>query len=284
MPIVAALSIARPLLEQLVACPFEGRVLGRFERAINLADTGGWVIALTSPEMGRGPFSVVVAASSDFFNEFTVGQRVRADQDGLTVGRWRLDWSTAAIWEPRLVSPPQPLHLDTATIQILKPYTHWPDPAAVNAALKQRLEQAAAQFTQALVDHQTNPERLAPAAVVLAGLGNGLTPAGDDYLVGSMVALWMGSLKPLLPEIANAAVPQTTTLSAAFLSAAAQGEFMEPWHNLAQSLYTGEIESLGLALTEVAHFGASSGRDALAGFTTTMLSLQEWNFTTPIDE
>lgn len=59
---------------------------------------------------------------------------------------------------------------------------------------------------------------------------------------------------------------------------------MEPWHNLAQSLSTGDVESLSLALTQVAHFGASSGRDALAGFATTMLSLQEWNFTIPIDE
>jgi len=275
LPTLTALSIARPLLEQLVARPFEGWVLGRFERAINLADAGGWVIALTSPELGQGSFSVVVAASSDFFNEFAVGQQVRADQDGLTVGRWYLDWSTAAIWEPKLAPPSQPLQLDAAIIQLLKPYTHWPDPAEVNTALRQRLGQAAAQFTQAITDHQTDARRVAQAAALLAGLGNGLTPAGDDYLVGAMAALWLDNLKPLLPEIAKAAVTQTTTLSAAFLRAAARGEFMEPWHNLAQSLSAGDVKSLSLALTQVAHFGASSGRDALAGFATAILSLQE---------
>lgn len=270
MPTLTALSIARPLLEALAIHPFEGRLLGRFERAINLADTGGRVIALTLPEIGQGPFSVV-AANSDFFNEFASGQPVRADRHGLTAGKWHLDWSAATIWEPRLASPPQPLHLNSAIIYILKPYSAWPNPAEVNAVFRQRLRQAAAQFTQALIDDKANTAQVAKAASSLAGLGSGLTPAGDDYLVGAMAALWLTGFKTILPEIAKAAVSQTTTLSAAFLTAAARGEFMEPWHNLAQSLYARDVESLSGALAQVADFGASSGRDALAGFVTTIL-------------
>lgn len=250
-------------------------MLGRFERAINLADSAGWVIAVTGPEIGRGPFSVVVAAPPDFFNQFTIGQPVIADRRGLTVGKWRLNWNTAAVWEPRLISPVQPLSLNSSTIQVFKPYTNWPDPAEVSAPLRQRLQQAAAQFTHALVDDKVNMPQVAQAASFLAGLGSGLTPAGDDYLVGAMAALWLAGLKTLLPEIAAAAVPQTTTLSVAFLNAAAQGEFMEPWHHLAQNLYPGNIESLSRALTQVAAFGASSGRDALAGFATTLSLLPE---------
>ncbi len=274
LPTLTALSIARPLLEKLTDHPFEGRVLGQFERAINLADSAGWVIAVTGPEIGRGPFSVGVAAPPDFFNQFVVGQPIRADQLGLTVGKWHLNWSAAAVWEPRLISPTQPLLLNSSTIQVLKPYTHWPDPAEVSAPLRQRLQQAAAQFTQALVDDTVNLPQVAQAASFLAGLGSGLTPAGDDYLVGAMAALWLTDLKALLPEIAAAAVLQTTTLSAAFLNAAARGEFMEPWHHLAQNLYPGNIESLSQALALVVTFGASSGRDALAGFTTTLYRLK----------
>ncbi|NJN98916.1 MAG: DUF2877 domain-containing protein [Anaerolineales bacterium] len=273
MPTLTALSIARPLLEALAIHPFEGRVMGRFERAINLAEPTGWVIAVTGPEIGRGPFSVVVAAPPDFFNQFAVGQPVIADQHGLTVGKWRLDWSAAAVWEPRLISPTQPLRLTSKIVHALRPYIDWPAPTESTPVLGERLRQAAAQFSQALGD-KTKAEQVARAASSLAGLGSGLTPAGDDYLVGAMAALWLTDLKALLPEIAAAAVPQTTTLSAAFLTAAARGEFLEPWHHLAQSLYTGTIESLSRALAQVATFGASSGRDALAGFTTSLYRLR----------
>jgi hypothetical protein len=183
--------------------------------------------------------------------------------------------SAAKIWEPRLICSRQSLHLNSAVVRILKPYTncsHWVE---VNPVLSQRLVEVAIGLNHALVDGKATTEQVSRAASLLAGLGSGLTPAGDDYLVGVMAALWLAGFKSLLPHIAEVAIPQTTTLSAAFLRAAAQGEFVEPWHELAQSLDTGEAELLSRAAVRVAQFGASSGRDALAGFSTTLLSLQE---------
>lgn len=245
-------------------------MLGRFERAVNLANPAGWVISITLPEVGQGPFSIVVAANADFFNAFVPDLVVTADRHGLTAGRWHLDWHAVAVWEPQLAGSAQPFHLTSKLIPALKPYTNWPNRAEVTAVLRKRLRQAAAQFGQALGD-KTNAEQIGRAAASLAGLGNGLTPAGDDYLVGAMAALWLTGFKSLLPDIAGAAVPQTTTLSGAFLNAAARGEFMEPWHHLVQSLYADDMAALSLALVQVAHFGASSGLDALAGFSATLL-------------
>jgi len=94
----------------------------------------------------------------------------------------------------------------------------------------------------------------------LIGLGPGLTPSGDDYLGGMLVALRLSGrgvqadglwrwLQPRLKE-------RTSAISAAHLAAAAAGEAHEALHVVLNG-------SLNLdALDEVGH---TSGWDALAG-------------------
>ena len=97
-------------------------------------------------------------------------------------------------------------------------------------------------------------------AVPLIGLGPGLTPAGDDYLGGVMVALHLldrpsqaASLwRWLEPKLAA----RTSAISAAHLAAAATGEAHEALHDV-----LGGNPDLD-ALDAVGH---GSGWDALAG-------------------
>ena len=97
------------------------------------------------------------------------------------------------------------------------------------------------------------------AARQLAGLGPGLTPSGDDVLLGVMYALWVWRPdEPLIQTIGHAANPRTTTLSAAFLTAAMAGEATNHWHDLVMG-GPGAANRL-LAL------GQTSGADAWAGF------------------
>jgi hypothetical protein len=66
------------------------------------------------------------------------------------------------------------------------------------------------------------------AAQHLAGLGPGLTPAGDDFMLGAILAARI--IHPeelaiiLTKELSEAAAPLTTSLSAAWLRAAGRGE------------------------------------------------------------
>jgi hypothetical protein len=270
--IVTVLSISRSLGEELKLRPFIGRVLGRFERACNLVDAAGRVIALTLPEVGNGPFSIVVAGQPGCFESFSTGESAIAYPGSLTAGSLHIDLNAAQIWEPRLVCPAHPLSPNAAITSIIQPYTDWPNTAEIGLAASQRLSEAAARLNRAIAQAESIKEdkEIAAAAGQLAGLGSGLTPAGDDFLVGVMAALWLTGQRALLPKLADIAAPRTTALSAAFLRAAAQGEFIEPWHALAQALCIGEVESFRQAVAGVAQFGASSGRDALAGFTTTI--------------
>ena len=94
----------------------------------------------------------------------------------------------------------------------------------------------------------------------LIGLGPGLTPAGDDYLGGMLVALRLAGramqaeglwrwLQPRLKE-------RTSAISAAHLAAAAAGEAHQVLHDVLNG---------GLDLDALDAVGHTSGWDALAG-------------------
>jgi len=96
----------------------------------------------------------------------------------------------------------------------------------------------------------------------LIGLGPGLTPAGDDFVGGAMIALRTFGLAPLADRIAAWALPlaatNTNRISRAHLECAAAGEGHEALHDLLCS-----FEEKHLA--RLARIGHTSGLDAAAG-------------------
>jgi hypothetical protein len=113
---------------------------------------------------------------------------------------------------------------------------------------------------------QGNRDSLMEGARLLAGLGPGGTPAGDDFLVGVMAAIWLLGDEADALAVAGTAAPLTSALSAAFIRAAGRGEFIDPWHALLETLTTGDLGQVEGAAMRVESFGASSGADALDGF------------------
>ena len=101
---------------------------------------------------------------------------------------------------------------------------------------------------------------IAEEAEQLIGLGPGLTPSGDDYLGGMLVALRRtrramqaeGLWRWLQPRLRE----RTSAISAAHLAAAAAGEGHEALH----SVLDGELD-----LDALDAVGHTSGWDALAG-------------------
>ena len=101
---------------------------------------------------------------------------------------------------------------------------------------------------------------LADEAEQLIGLGPGLTPSGDDYFGGMLVALRLsgramqaeGLWRWLQPRLKN----RTSAISAAHLAAAAAGQAHEALHEV----LNGELD-----LDRLDAVGHTSGWDALAG-------------------
>lgn len=107
----------------------------------------------------------------------------------------------------------------------------------------------------------------AQVAVNLIGLGPGLTPSGDDALVGIEAALHAlgspaaGFLAPAVDDVED----RTTALAATLLRHAAAGEFAERLHTLVRALLGSDDEAVAMAIERAAAWGATSGTDCLLG-------------------
>ena len=107
-----------------------------------------------------------------------------------------------------------------------------------------------------------------PSPIVdLLGAGSGLTPSGDDCIVGLLVALHALGARDVAATVAcvvaRHAPHRTGRLSAAHLDAACAGEAIEPLHAAVAALAAGT--SPEPALDALERFGHGSGFDALAG-------------------
>ena len=102
----------------------------------------------------------------------------------------------------------------------------------------------------------------------LIGLGPGLTPSGDDFLVGIMVALAEMQetrlLETLSAPVGKHAAARTNSISAAHLSAGAEGLGADALHRTIQSILSGG-NGLSGNLSDLANIGHCSGWDAVAG-------------------
>ena len=106
-----------------------------------------------------------------------------------------------------------------------------------------------------------------PPVVDLLGAGRGLTPSGDDFLAGTLVALHAFGEGAVAASLARAvtrhASRRTSRLSAAHLEAACAGEAIGPVHEAIRAIAGDTCP--GRALDALESFGHDSGFDALAG-------------------
>lgn len=133
-----------------------------------------------------------------------------------------------------------------------------------------------------LIDRQVNflhvamfserVENVRTALKPFFGLGRGLTPSGDDFIIGMTLVLsrwpqvvrFHPNLGDLLEGIVGDAHAQTTRISQAMIASAAQGYADERLMYAIDGIITGNLsaeECAGL----LAGYGGSSGVDALVG-------------------
>jgi len=105
----------------------------------------------------------------------------------------------------------------------------------------------------------------------LIGLGPGLTPSGDDFLVGALALL--DALAETKAHVAVASAINTSprgltsALSGCLLRAAAASHVGENLHSAIAALISGDVDAAVAAIRNIGH---SSGWDMLAGAATTL--------------
>jgi hypothetical protein len=117
----------------------------------------------------------------------------------------------------------------------------------------------------------TNDGLSANAVASLIGLGPGLTPSGDDFLMGALALLdALGQTKihaALAQAVTDTAPALASPLSACFLRAAAAGHVGESLYDAVASVLSGNVDAAVAAARRVGH---TSGWDMLAGVATTL--------------
>ena len=262
---------------RLLRAGVSGRVLASFERVCDLVTDSGDVVALVWGGVGNGPLSVVVSHGPGV--DLPAGAGFAVCGEGGDATRLTLE------------SPPHRSHV---VIDLTAAET-W-DPQAARQVLRARKRQIAAGakvIAGILAEADWSPARcglpeaicvqaaLGQAAAIcsLVGLGPGLTPAGDDWLAGWLLAqnLVGEDLRGFRPTegwhdleglILAMAADRTTTLSRALLACAAAGEADAAWHTLLSALAADPMTNLPIyqSTEAVLSHGATSGAAMLLGF------------------
>jgi hypothetical protein len=139
------------------------------------------------------------------------------------------------------------------------------DLSAINAAVY-----------RALVPLWAEPQPFAVPALLslvqaLVGLGEGLTPSGDDFLVGLLAVLHLTGFLPCYPDppvqaqFCEYVRLGTSQLSGEFLRCAFAGHFAEPLVRLVRALCAPEADAWLVHAATLATVGHSSGVDAMVG-------------------
>lgn len=259
--------------------PHAGQVVATFERSFYL-DLDHRIIAVVSPDLHNGPLNLVVSPAPRF-DRLAVGTSVHSSAASVEVtDEWEIVCDGAASWDPvvtrieRAASSHLPDHVHVLTTLIAaEAPTGGLGRVSVGRAgvVLTPLERFAFPALTDLCDglRQADAVHLARGARALAGLGPGLTPAGDDILVGCLLALAVlpdADEMPLVDAIAMSARHRTTRISEAYLEAAARGEASELWHRLVAALGGSDSMRVTDAARQVLAVGETSGSDMLGGF------------------
>jgi hypothetical protein len=122
---------------------------------------------------------------------------------------------------------------------------------------------------------ELDARELPPGGITkLVGLGPGLTPSGDDFLVGMLVVLSLVGRLDLVAAVGQVIRPVlaegTGPISCLHLAAALDGESSERLHAMVNAVLAGDHDVLNSRLVSISQVGHCSGWDTLAGVVTVL--------------
>jgi hypothetical protein len=273
-----------------------------FRSAFNVS-TGDGLLTIASTATGGLPNGIVADIATDFRTlGLRPGMAARATAAGLRVeaAGLAIDVDRAAAWSPRFARPidgngdaARVWRWRSHRVRSIAATVVSGRPTASAAGLGPILGTACADRDLGVVERAgpilarletglRRGDRAAAAAGArsLIGLGPGLTPSGDDALVGIEAAAWAleapmaGFLAPALSDVGD----RTTAVAGALLRHASAGEFSERLLDLLGALLGPDMAGIPAAIERAVAWGATSGSDCLVGV---LLGLDAATDTTP---
>jgi hypothetical protein len=224
-----------------------GRIHSVFERAVNVLWGDGRLLTLHGPGLLASPFAIAL-------------ERLPARgtvAPGMTIGRSDFEWTDAE--RVALDMPPGALGFDVRSGAL-------PEAGSARALSSGAGLRALHALERGIAARDAGT--FTDAACSLIGLGEGLTPAGDDGVVGALAAIhrlapgWLAAHPGQRDRIADAARRRTTDVARDFVLEALDGRFAEP----VLALLTAVSEDVASrAARRLLAMGATSGADTLCG-------------------
>ena len=235
-------------------------ILHVFDEACNLINEHRDVLSIVTQQIGNGPFNLVIKDDILFSEHVHVDSPIFMDNNQLILGDLTINCADSKPWCPRPDWEKLHVNRNIVRIQLASlPITNY-QPFLSNSQ--------PSNFSTALVKADISSVKNITSQ--LAGLGPGLTPAGDDFIMGAIYAAWIlhpfQTARMLAEEIANTAAPLTTSLSAAWLRSAGKGEAGILWHQFFETLISHDHFQAKIAMDKILATGETSGADAWAGF------------------
>ena len=218
--------------QEAFAAGATGTVAAVFSKAAYLRLPAG-LVALTTREAPSGP----IHARGDVpLDRLAAG-------DTVTV-----DLSRTTVWQGTELTPTM---LAAGAGTVLDALATAPASALADPAFMPRLTRA---------ERGVDRGDLDDAVDALAGLGPGLTPAGDDTLAGILLVFGAHDRAAAVAAVERA---RTNDIARAFLVWAARGQSIEPVHRLLAA--GADAGTTSAALADLLRFGHSSGADLAFG-------------------
>ena len=257
MQTTKALSLTRNVNDWL-ANSSQPCVLHVFDGACNLLNERKEVLSIVTQGIGNGPFNLVVEDGFLFSEQLILESPVSASSAQLILGHLSVNTAQAKLWDPQ----PDWKQLHGRRSDILHQLASFP---VHKLSIPRSL---LSEFTTSIV--AADVSKSYNSVQKISGLGSGLTPEGDDFIMGAVLAAWIihpqNVASVLAYEITNAAALLTTSLSAAWIKSAGRGHAGELWHDLFNAFLSADKIAVEEYKEKILGVGHTSGADALVGF------------------
>lgn len=267
---------AKPMLNKAIT----SNIFGLTSHGIFIHTSSGKILFLTA-DPWRGPLTVNLSKPIDNLSKLKVGDEVRLDYPRLIFLTFTIVIpEDAGVWQPepiRFKKEDYPEVLRRArrlSTALLAEASSSPFLDVLKIAVDEKMEISDKQnLMRAWLFKGKNAEQkgVLHALRRFIGLGAGLTPAGDDFIAGYLLARFYltGGMNHEIPPLLKEARAKTTALSASLMECAVEGSADERLIDALRFIAEGG-KDLAEIKKELLSYGSSSGIESLAGMAATI--------------
>ncbi|WP_316568818.1 DUF2877 domain-containing protein [Neobacillus sp. YIM B06451] len=268
-------------IKQIKDSNFSGFIHSTFHRTANIkCYENDELYTIACNQIDNGPNTLVIEEERLDDIDLAINAPVFAENARLTVGNQLvISIEKASLWESKLPDFPANLEIFYNNLSKMKEYidlhgkgggvkkrTQAQSP--FEAELSKMLEERIFILCEAILKKDIS--KATASAIRLIGLGSGLTPSGDDFLVGLFTVLNIPNspifeYRRLADQVVRDATSLTNDISFMALKKASKGHVRESMNHLVKSIFTGGDEEFILSLNKVLSIGSTSGTDIALG-------------------